>query len=156
MTDETEAAIAGITELTAQSPAMSSTLKGRHAELLATIALMANGWTIMEPTSPEAFDMAIKRPDSKRTLYVQVKTAMLRDEERYNGAWLVVKGAKNNGKVYGLDEIDYFIAVYRGDVYMFENAEKGEYWARPWEVDDKWTKLDVGIHAEIIEKGADI
>lgn len=120
---------------------LSSTEKGRHAELLAQTALLAAGYVVMEPIAPEPFDMAIRRKDTKETSYVQVKTAFMRDDKRYGGEWVIVKGAKNSGKVYAKDEVDYFVAVWQGDVYMFPNRELSEYWERPWNVDDKWTKL---------------
>lgn len=120
---------------------LSSTEKGRHAELLAQTALLAAGYVVMEPIAPEPFDMAIRRKDTKETSYVQVKTAFMRDDERYGGEWVIVKGAKNSGKVYAKDEVDYFVAVWQGDVYMFPNRELSEYWERPWNIDEKWTKL---------------
>src|SRR5690554_574549 len=114
--------------------------RGRHAELLAQTALLANGYTVMEPISPEPFDLAIKR-EGERTLFVQVKTAFMRDEERYGGEYIVVKGAKNSGDVYTKDEVDHFVAIWNGAVYMFPNREVSEYWIRPSDMGTKWTKL---------------
>lgn len=127
-----------------QSP-LSSTEKGRHAELLAQTALLAAGYVVMEPIAPEPFDMAIRRKDTKETSYVQVKTAFLRDEDRYRGDYIVVRGAKNSGKVYTRDEVDYFVAVWDGEVYIFPNREVLEYWIRPEQLDEKWTKLSTEI-----------
>lgn len=127
-----------------QSP-LSSTEKGRHAELLAQTALLAAGYVVMEPIAPEPFDMAIRRKDTKETSYVQVKTAFLRDEDRYRGDYIVVRGAKNSGKVYTRDEVDYFVAVWDGEVYIFPNREVSEYWIRPEQLDEKWTKLSTEI-----------
>lgn len=128
---------------------LSSTEKGRHAELLAQTALLANGFTVLEPIAPEPFDLAVKRHGDKRTYYVQVKTANLRDKdsdiERYNGEWLVVKGAKNNGKVYTKEEVDFFVAVWDGNCYLFPNREVSEYWVRPSQIDEKWERLECGI-----------
>ena len=115
--------------------------RGRHAELLAQTALLANGYTVMEPISPEPFDLAIKRIGSKRTQYVQVKTAFLRNEERRGGEYIVVKGVKSNGDVYTKKEVDYFVAIWRGDVFMFPNREISEYWVRAQDIAEKWTKL---------------
>lgn len=119
--------------------------KGRHSELLAQTALLANGYTVLEPIAPEPFDLAIKRIGDKETFYVQVKSAFTRDEERYGGKYVVVKGAKNNGAVYTKVEVDYFIAIYDGEVYMFPNRERSEYWIRPEHISDKWTKLETGL-----------
>lgn len=127
-----------------QSP-LSTTEKGRHAELLAQTALLAAGYVVMEPIAPEPFDMAIRRKDTKETSYVQVKTAFLRDEDRYRGDYIVVRGAKNSGKVYTRDEVDYFVAVWDGEVYIFPNREVSEYWIRPEQLDEKWTKLSTEI-----------
>lgn len=125
--------------------AYSSNEKGRHAELIAQTALLANGYTVMEPIAPEAFDLAIKRPDGGDTSYVQVKTAMLRDEPRYGGKYLVIRGAKNNGARYTRDEVDYFVAIWQGRAYMFPNSEQSEYWVKPDEIGEKWTELSVNL-----------
>lgn len=118
---------------------------GKHAELLAQTALLANGYSVLEPISPQAYDLAARNPSTQETMYVQVKTAFMRSEERYGGDYLVVKGARNNGKVYGLDEVDVFIAVWDGECYLFPNRECSEYWIRPWQLDDKWTKLSTSL-----------
>ena len=123
---------------------LTSNEKGRHAELLAATALLANGYTVLEPISPQAYDMAIRRADGS-TEYVQVKTVFSRNEERYGGEYLVVRGYRNNGDVYTREEVDYFIAVWQGVVYMFPNREAKEYWVKPEEVDEKWTKFETEI-----------
>lgn len=127
------------------SKELSSNEKGRHAELLAQTALLANGWTVLEPIAPEPFDLAIRRIDEDKTYYIQVKTASYRDEPKYNGAWVISKGAKNNGERYTRSEVDYFIAIWEGSVYMFPNTLQREYWIRPWEIADKWTKLETRL-----------
>lgn len=124
---------------------LTSISKGRYSELLAQTALLANGWTIMEPISPEPFDLAIKRIGDKQTFYVQVKTASVRSEERYGGEWVIVKGSKNNGQKYTKEEVDYLVTVHNGEVYMFDNRECSEYWVRPWLIDERWTKLEYAI-----------
>ena len=120
--------------------------KGKHAELLAQTALLANGYNVLEPISPQPYDLAARNPQTQETVYYQVKTAFLRDEERYGGEYLVVKGARNNGKVYEKDEVDRFIAVWNGTCYVFPNREVSEYWVRPWQVDEKWTKLGTALY----------
>src|SRR5699024_2788387 len=82
--------------------------KGKHAELPAQTALLANCYSVMQPISPQPYDLAARKPQTQETVYFQVKTAFLRDEERYGGEYLVVKGARNNGKVYEIDEVDRF------------------------------------------------
>lgn len=124
---------------------LSSTERGKHAELLAATALLANGYSVMEPISPQPYDLAIRHPQTGETSYVQIKTAFSRDEERYGGEYIIVRGAKNSGKVYTLEEVDYFVAVWQGDVYLFPNREIKEYWIRPDKLSEKWTKLDCEI-----------
>lgn len=124
---------------------LSSTERGKHAELLAATALLANGYSVLEPISPQPYDLAIRHPQTGETSYVQIKTAFSRDEERYGGEYIVVRGAKNSGKVYTREEVDYFVAVWQGDVYLFPNREIKEYWIRPDKLSEKWMKLDCGI-----------
>lgn len=118
---------------------------GRHSELLATTALLANGWTVMESVAPEVFDLGITRPGMGREFYrVQVKTARRRDDR--NGE-IVVYARKNKGGVYTKDEADYIIGILDGEVFMFENREIGEYWTNDANVDEKWTRLSTGIES---------
>src|SRR5690625_1468935 len=124
---------------------LSSTERGKHAELLAATALLANGYSVMEPISPQPYDLAIRHPQTGETSYVQIKTAFSRNEERYGGEYIVVRGAKNSGKVYTREEVDYFVAVWQGEVYLFPNREIKEYWIRPDKLSEKWTKMDCGI-----------
>lgn len=134
-----------MTTAAATEIALTSNNKGRHAELLAQTALLANGYIVMEPIAPEPFDLAVKRIGEDETFYVQVKTAYLRDEPRYGGEYIVVRGAKNNGSVYTEAEVDYFIAVWQGRAYMFPNREISEYWIRPKDLASKWTELSMDI-----------
>lgn len=131
--------------MTESATELTPSEKGRHAELIAATALLANGFTVMEPIAPEPFDMAIKRIGEKETKYIQVKTAFLRNEKRYGGEYLVVRGAKNNGKVYTKEEVDFFIAVWDGKAYMFPNRCVSEYWIKPKDLAVKWTELKAGI-----------
>lgn len=133
------------TGTTEQVTPLTSTEKGRHAELIAQMALLANGYTILEPIAAEPFDMAIKRHEEKAVYYVQVKTAFLRSEKRYGGEYVVVRGAKNNGKVYTKGEVDYFVAVWQGKAYLFPNREVSEYWIKPENMAERWTELSTSI-----------
>jgi len=125
--------------------AVSSNERGRHSELLAQTALLANGWSVLEPISPQPYDLAIRNPVTSETLYVQVKTAYERDERRYGGTYVIIKGARNNGLVYGKDEVDAFIAVHDNAVYMLPNREKSEYWVRKEQVGELWTRLELDL-----------
>lgn len=137
---ETELQDASLTTLS-----YTSDEKGRHAELLAIAALLANGYTVLEPVTTEAYDLAI-RNNLGNTLYVQVKTAFRRKDKRYgDDEYIVVPATRNNGKVYTKADADLFIAIVDNDVYMFDNREISEYWVKAKDVADKWTKLSVGL-----------
>src|SRR5690625_5173572 len=115
---------------------LTSNEKGKHAELLVATALLANGYSVLEPISPQPYDLAVRTPEGD-TRYVQVKTAFQRNEERYGGEYVVVRGSRSNGKTYTLDEVDLFAAVWDGNVYLFPNRGKSEYWIRPGDLGEK-------------------
>ena len=125
------------------SNAMTTANKGRHAELIAITALLANGYQVMEPTTPDVFDLGITRPGRTDFKRIQVKTARHRIKD--GAEWIVVTGTRNNGQVYTTDEVDAFIGVYDGIAYMFECRNISEYWCKPTELDEKWTRLDASI-----------
>jgi hypothetical protein len=116
--------------------------KGRHSELLAQTALLANGWQVAEPIAPEPYDLVAKAPGSAEWQTIQIKTARARDDR--NGE-IVCYAKKNNGEVYGRQDCDLFIAVLNGEVYMFENRNLTEYWVSADKVAEKWAKLEIGI-----------
>lgn len=116
--------------------------KGRHSELLAQTALLANGWSVTEPIAPEPYDLVAKAPGSAEWQTIQIKSARARDDR--NGE-IVCYAKKNNGEVYGRQDCDLFIAVYNGDVYMFPNRNLSEYWVGADKIAEKWTKLEIGI-----------
>lgn len=127
----------------AESKKYSSNIKGRLSELRAETKLLELGYIVTNPTlHNEPFDLVIKDPDDESGKYyqVQVKTVRLVHSERHNGTWAVVDG-NSNGRVYSLDEVQKFVAVDGEDVYMFDNREINEYWVRPDEMSEKWTKL---------------
>src|SRR5690625_7879681 len=106
---------------------MTATEKGKYTELLAQTALLANGWTVLEPIAAEPFDLAMTKIGSRKTYYVQVKTSFRRNEERYNGENGVVRGTKGNGDVYAIDEGEYFVTCVDYELYMFTKYEKYVY-----------------------------
>ena len=116
--------------------------KGRHSELLAQTALLANGWSVSEPIAPEPFDLVARAPGETDWLRIQIKSARVRDDR--NGE-IVCYTRKNNGKVYDQDDCDLFIAVLNSDVYMFANRNISEYWVTASNIEEKWTKLEIGI-----------
>lgn len=97
----------------------------------------------MEPTTPDVFDLGITRPGWTEFERVQVKTARYRIKD--GTEWIVVTGTRSNGQVYGTDEVDKFIGVADGVAYMFDCRGISEYWCKPAELSDKWTRLDASI-----------
>lgn len=128
---------------TTSKDAYTTNTKGRHAELIAITALLANGFTVMEPTTPDVFDLGITRPGRTDFLRVQVKTCRYRIKD--GEPWVIVTGTRNNGQVYMTDDVDAFIGVYDGVAYMFDNTGLTEYWVKPAELSEKWTRLDSSI-----------
>ncbi|AYA77380.1 hypothetical protein DOE78_19055 [Bacillus sp. Y1] len=122
--------------------AHSTITKGRHSELLAQTALLANGYSVAEPIAPEPFDLLARAPGTMEWLRIQIKSARARDDR--NGE-VVAYARKNNGKPYDKEDCDLFIAVLDGEVYMFENRELSEYWCPAHALSEKWTKLSTGI-----------
>jgi hypothetical protein len=121
-------------------------VKGRHSELLAQTALLANGWSVSEPIAPEPFDLVARPPGSTEWLRLQIKTARTRDDR--DGS-IVVYGRKNSGKPYDQSDCDAFIGIVGQDVYMFDCRNISEYWVRPDNIDEKWTKLETGFTKEV-------
>lgn len=126
------------------SAALNSNERGAHSELLAQTALIANGYEVLLPlTDSMPYDMAFRV--GGETYFVQVKTGYVRDEERYNGQWITVKGARNNGRVYDKGNVDYFIMVWRDKCYLFPNREIREYWFREHELGERTIPLETGV-----------
>ena len=119
--------------------AMTTAAVGRHSELLAITALLANGYTVLEPAVPESFDLAVTRKGESKIIRAQVKTALFREKDGIE--YYVVKGKKNSGVVYALDDCDVFLGVIGNDVYMFDNRMCTEYWTRADDIESKWTRL---------------
>jgi len=119
--------------------ALTTASIGRHSELLAQTALLANGWTVLESIVPAPFDIAVTKRGDNRICRIQVKTVIKRLK---NGIWYyVVKGKKNNGNVYTKQDCDVFIGVYENAVWLLDNREISEYMIRCDEVAEKWTEL---------------
>jgi len=112
---------------------------GRHSELIAQTALLANGYTVLEPIVPEPFDLAITRKGDGTIRRIQIKTILKRNKS--GNDWFVIRGKKNNGAVYTEDDCDYFIGVYDNAVYMTPNREISEYWSSIDNAETTWTRL---------------
>lgn len=125
---------------------LSTSTVGEHSELLAQAALLADGWTVHKPITPEAHDLlAVK---GENVLRIQVKT--IKQREKDGVPYYVIRGLKNKGDVYSLADCDAFIGVVGEHVYLAECREISEYWSRVDEASEKWKRLDL----KITEKGA--
>jgi len=127
--------------MTQKNGRLSTSSIGRHSELLAMAALIADGWVVHEATTPEAHDLlAIKNGKTRR---IQVKTIKVREKE--NVSYYVIRGLKNSGQVYDLTDCDVFIGVVGENVYLAENRAISEYWCKAEEVTTKWRQLPLKI-----------
>lgn len=122
-------------------PILSTSSIGRHSELLAMAALIANGWSVSEPTVPEAYDLKAEKGDV--TIKAQVKT--IKQRTRDNIDYYVIRGLKNSGQVYSLADCDVFIGVIGDAVYLTDCRNLTEYWIKADEADDKWQRLAIKI-----------
>jgi len=118
---------------------ISSSDKGRHSELLAMTALLANGYTVLEPIVAEPFDLAVTKRGNSEIKRVQVKTIVERTRDGID--YYVIRGTRGNGRAYDEHDADYMIGVADGRVFMTENRCLSEYWARKDRVTEKWTEL---------------
>ena len=122
---------------------LSSTTKGTHSELIAITAFLAAGWKVLEPIVPDTYDLALTQDASHEIVKVQVK--MIAKRER-NGVWYyVIKGRRNTGNPYTLEETDLFAGIVDGKVYVTENRVQSEYWVKVDEADEKWQRLEPGL-----------
>ena len=128
-----------------QAPLSTSSI-GRHSELLAMAALIAYGWSVSEPTVPEAHDLEARK--GALSIRIQVKTIKQRNRDGID--YYVIRGLKNSGQAYTLADCDAFIGVIGDKVYLTECREISEYWCRLDEADYKWRRLALQIN----EKGA--
>lgn len=119
----------------------TSLQKGRHSELLSIAALVANHFDVAEPVTTEGYDLVICDPVDKTWKKAQVKTCIPRKDRDA----LVVYTKKNDGKAYSLQEVDVFLTVLDGDVYLFENRELKENWATRRNIGKKWRKLSTQL-----------
>lgn len=122
---------------------LSSTTKGRHSELVAATAFLAAGWDVLEPIVPTTYDLAVTKPGSKEIVRIQIK--MISRRERGGTEYYVLKGRRNTGNPYSLEETDVFAGIVDGKVYMTENRVQSEYWVKVDEVDQRWTRLETGL-----------
>lgn len=119
---------------------LSSTTKGTHSELIAATAFLAAGWKVLEPIVPDTYDLALGQDGSNEIVKVQVKMITVRRRDGVD--YYVIKGRRNTGNPYSLDETDLFAGIIDGKVYVTENRVISEYWVRVDEADEKWLRLE--------------
>lgn len=125
---------------------MTTSAVGRHSELLAITALLANGYDVLEPVVPGAYDLGVTKPRGNRLIRAQCKTALYREKDGI--AYYVTRGKRKNGRVYTKEEVDVFIVTVNDEVYAFDNREISEYWTRVDAVDETWTKMPTRLNPD--------
>lgn len=118
---------------------LNSSSVGRHSELVTALALLADGYDVLEPVVPTAYDYAITQPGTHELLRVQIKTILKRT--RRGVEYYIIRGKKNTGVPYSIEETDYFAGVIDGKVYVVANSGISEYWSRVTEASSKWKQL---------------
>lgn len=118
---------------------------------MAQLALLANGWTVHEARTAEAYDILATDPVSGDYAKIQVKTITQRFDR---GGDLVVKATKGNGTVYDRSEADLLIGVWAADgevprVYMFENRMITEYWSSEAKASERWVELPIALNRSL-------
>jgi hypothetical protein len=126
---------------------------GAYSEIVAELALIANGFTVSRTRTAEPFDMKAEDPLSGREIKVQVKTIRKRHDR---GGELVVYATKGNGDRYEKSEVDYFIGILGEEgeaprVFMFENRNIREYWAKEARAAERWVELPLWLNRSLYE-----
>lgn len=132
-----------------------SNVVGAYSEAVARVALMANGWTVHQAETPEAYDILARDPLSGEFTKIQVKTIRKRDDR---GGDLVIYAKKGNGTTYDHSEADLIIGVHAVDgeiprVYLVNNELKGEYWASEARASERWVELSIALNRDLYDGG---
>jgi hypothetical protein len=128
---------------------------GTYSEVVAELALLANGYTVSRPRTAEPFDLKAECPKTGRELKVQVKTVRKRSDRNFE---LVVQATKGNGEIYTKSDVDVFVGVLAEEgeiprVYMFENREIKEYWATESRAEKRWERLELPLNRALYDGG---
>lgn len=126
---------------------------GVYSELVAELALLANGFTVSRTRTAEPFDFKATDPVNGREYKIQVKTIRKRMDR---GGELVVYATNGRGQKYEQSDVDYFIGVLAEEgevprVYMFENRGLREYWSSETRASKRWVELPIGLDRSIYE-----
>ncbi|WP_342439293.1 hypothetical protein NSS79_10470 [Paenibacillus sp. FSL L8-0436] len=124
---------------------------GKYSELAARLALLANGWTVHQAETDEAYDVLAKDPVSGEYAKIQIKTIRQRKDR---GGDLVVYAKKGNGTTYDLADADYIIGVWAVEsevprVFMFENRVLTEYWCAEAKASERWVELSLALNRDV-------
>lgn len=133
-----------------------SEITGKYSELAARLALLANGWTVHQSETDEAYDVLAQDPVTGDYARIQVKTIRQRNDR---GGDLVVYAKKGNGTTYDLADADYIIGVWNNAgevprVFMFENRCLTEYWCGEARAAERWVELSLALNREIYTETA--
>lgn len=133
-----------------------SEITGKYSELAARLALLANGWTVHQSETDEAYDILAQDPVTGDYARIQVKTVRQRKDR---GGDLVVYAKKGNGTTYDLADADYIIGVWAVEgtiprVFMFENRVLSEYWCSEARASERWVELSLALNRDIYTEAA--
>lgn len=122
-----------------------------YSELVAEMALLANGYTVSRTRTAEPYDLIATDPLNGETLKIQVKTIRKRMDR---GGELVVYATNGSGQTYAKSDVDLFIGVLAEEgevprVYMFENRCIREYWATEARASKRWIELSIALNRDI-------
>lgn len=130
---------------------------GKSSEMIARLALMANGWIVAKPDTDEPFDVVARDPANGRWYTFQVKTIRVREDR---GGEYVVYAKRARGVPHTKSDADFIIGVMgaEGDelprVYMFENRGLGEYWASESRAEKRWVRLPIELQRGYYDGGS--
>ena len=125
-----------------------------YSELVAEMALLANGYVVSRPSTAEAYDLKAEDPVNGREYKYQIKTIRKRMDR---GGELVVYATNGRGRPYSKTDVDYFIGVLATDgetprVFMFENRGIREYWATEERASKRWIELSINLDRASFEE----
>jgi hypothetical protein len=129
---------------------------GVYSELVAEVALMANGYQVSRTRTAEPFDLKAIDPVNGIEYKYQVKTIRKRADK--NGE-LVVYATNGRGNTYKKSDVDFFIGVLTEEgevprVFMFENRGIKEYWASEARASNRWVELSLTLNRKLYQSEA--
>ena len=129
---------------------------GVYSELVAEVALMANGYQVSRTRTAEPFDLKAIDPVNGIEYKYQVKTIRKRTDK--NGE-LVVYATNGRGNTYKKSDVDFFIGVLTEEgevprVFMFENRGIKEYWASEARASNRWVELSLALNRNLYKSEA--